>query len=176
MNSSVFSHHPASTFFKLFVSSDIAVREAMKQRTLQSVKAAVKPTIWFILKLRLTHEAVAQLFMRKEAPCIEHGPPEGKGFRFFGELDIRELAKEWHEMERATLGIDGWKVYALARCDSKLDGQCAECKIPYEEVFKSKSKNPCTEWYCASCWHSYMLKKFDDTEPDVGSAQEFFAS
>ena len=149
----------------------------MKQRTLQSVKAAVKPTTWFILKLRLTHEAVAQLFMRREAPCIEHGPPEGKGFRFFGELDIRELAKEWHEMERATLGIDGWKVYALARCDSKLDGQCAECKIP-EEVFtsKSKSKNPCTEWYCASCWHSYMLKKFDDTEPDVGSAQEFFAS
>ena len=48
---SVFSHQPASTFFKLFVSSDIAVREAMKQRTLQSVKAAVKPTIWFILKL-----------------------------------------------------------------------------------------------------------------------------
>ena len=96
MNPSVFSHHPASTFFKLFVSSDIVVREAMKQWTLQSVKAAVKPTIWFILKLRLTHKAVAQLFMRKEAPCIEHGPPEGKGFRFFGELGIRELAKEWH--------------------------------------------------------------------------------
>ena len=48
---SVFSHHPAPTFFKLFVSSDIVVREAMKQWTLQSVKAAVKPTIWFILKL-----------------------------------------------------------------------------------------------------------------------------
>ena len=45
---------------------------------------------------RLTHKAVAQLFMRKEAPCIEHGPPEGKGVRFFGELGIRELAKEWH--------------------------------------------------------------------------------
>ena len=177
LNPSVFSHHPASTFFKLFVSSDIAVREAMKQRTLQSVKAAVKPTIWFILKLRLTHKAVAQLFMRREAPCIEHGPPEGKGFRFFGELDISELAKEWDETENAALGIDGWKVYALALCVSKPDGQCAECKIPYEEVFtsKSKSKNPCTEWYCASCWHSYMLKQFDDTEPEDGS-QEFFAS
>ena len=96
LNPSVFSDHPASTFFKLFVSSDIVVREAMKQWTLQSVKAAVKPTIWFILKLRLTHKAVAQLFMRKEAPCIEHGPPEGKRVRFFGELGIRELAKEWH--------------------------------------------------------------------------------
>ena len=96
LNPSVFSDQPAPTFFKLFASSDIAVREAMKQWTLQSVKAAVKPTIWFILKLRLTHKAVAQLFMRREAPCIEHGPPEGKGFRFFGELDIRELAKEWH--------------------------------------------------------------------------------
>ena len=173
---SVFSHQLASTFFKFFASSDIAVCEAMKQRTLQSAKAAVKPTTWFILNLHLTDKAVAQLFMRKEAPCIEHGPPEGKGFRFFGELDIRELAKDWHETEKAALGIDGWKVNAVARCVSRPDGQCAECKIPYEEVFKSKSKNPCTEWYCASCWHSYMLKKFDDTEPEVGSAQEFFAS
>ena len=40
----------------------------------------------------------------------------------------------------AALGIDDWKVYGFARCDSKPDGQCAECKIRYEEVFKSKSK------------------------------------
>ena len=123
LNPSVFSDQPAPTFFKLFASSDIAVCEAMKQRTLQSAKAVDKPTTWFILKLRLTHKAVAQLFMRKEAPCIEHGPPEGKGFRFFGELDISELAKEWDETENAALGIDGWKVYALAWCISKLDGQ-----------------------------------------------------
>ena len=51
LNPSVFSDHPAPTFFKLFASSDIAVCEAMKQRTLQSLKAVVKPTIWFILKL-----------------------------------------------------------------------------------------------------------------------------
>ena len=79
---SVFSHQPASTFFKLFASSDIAVCEAMKQRTLQSAKAAAKPTTWFILNLHLTDKAVAQLFMNTEAPCLKHGP-EGKGFRFF---------------------------------------------------------------------------------------------
>ena len=107
---SVFSHHPAPTFFKLFVSFDIAVDEAMKQRTLQSLMAVSKTTKWFILKLRLTHEAVARLFMRRKAPCIEHGPPEGKGFRFFGELDISELTKEWEEKELPKLDIDGWKV------------------------------------------------------------------
>ena len=160
---SVFSHCPASTFFKLFRSSDAAVREAMKSRTLQSAKAAYEPTTWFILNLHLTDKAVAQLFMNTEAPCIKHGP-EGKGFRFFGSLDIRELAKDWDETEKAALGIDAWKVNALAWCVSCPDGQCAECKVRDEEVFKSKSKNPCTAWYCVSCWYSYMLKKFDAPE------------
>ena len=92
----MFSHHPASTFFKLFVSSDIVVREAMKQWTLQSVKAAVKPTIWFILKLVSPTKQWPNYLRGRRRHVSSMVRLKEKAFVFFGELGIRELAKEWH--------------------------------------------------------------------------------
>ena len=144
---SVFSYVPGrdiGAFFEFFRSPYAAVREAMK-----SAKAAREPTTWFILNLHLRDNAVAQLFMNTEEPCLKHGP-QGKG---------------WEQTKKDAIGIDAWKEHALEKCLSYSAGQCAECKVEDEEVFKSKK--PCEEWYCALCWHKYILNSFKAPEQDV---------
>ena len=107
---SVFSYVPGrdiEAFFEFFRSPYAAVREAMK-----SANAALEPTTWFILNLHVTDNAVAQLFMNTEEPCLKHGP-QGKGFRVYGTLDISKLDKAWDQMKKDALGIDAWKEMPL---------------------------------------------------------------
>ena len=173
LTSSVFSYSPVPKYFKLFPSSEAAVLQALKSRTLESAKAALEPTTWFILNLHLTDKAVAQLFMNTEEPCLKHGP-QGKGFRVYGTLDISKLDKAWDQMKKDALGIDAWKENALEKCLSDSAGQCAECKVEDEEVFKSKK--PCEEWYCALCWHKYLLNSFKAPEQDVEYEELYIVS
>ena len=168
---SVFSYVPGrdiGAFFELFRSPYAAVREAMK-----SAKDALEPTTWFILSLHFRDNAVAQLFMNTEEPCLKHGP-QGKGFRVYGTLDISKLDKAWDQMKKDALGIDAWKENAIEKCLSYSAGQCAECKVEDEEVFKSKK--PCEEWYCALCWHKYILNSFKALEQDVEYEELYIVS
>ena len=166
LNPAVFSYSPVETYFKLFPSVGPAVHQALKSRTLESAKAAVKPTTWFVLTLHFTEKQWLNLWMATEEPYIIWGPRR-QAYRVYGTLDISEVTKDWGQMKIGAIGIDGWKDHALEKAICDPGGQCAECKVRDVKVYKSRQ--PCKkDWYCSQCWHNYIIKTFPATEQQDG--------
>ena len=172
LTSSVFFYSPVLNYFKLFPSSEAAVLQALKSRTLESAKAALEPTKWFILTLHLTDKQWRHLWMATEEPWLRWGP-RYKAWRVYGTLDIRNVAKAWDQVTISAIGIDAWKENALGKAIIYPAGQCAECKVRDVQVFKSK--NQCKkDFYCSACWHKYILGTFKAAEQQDGECEEVY--
>ena len=152
---SLFSDSPAPSHFKLFSSRGAAVQDALQSRTLQSVRAALEPTDWFILVLHLTDKQWRILWMATEEPLIRHGCLY-KGWCIYGTLDTRIVAKHCEQMTIDAIGIDAWKDNCLKNCVHPQGQQCAQCKVKDVQVFASHQR--AAGWYCSACWHKYLLR------------------
>ena len=147
LKSSLLSDIPALSHFRLFSSRGAAVQDALQSRTLQSVRAALEPTDWFIIILHLTDKQWRILWMATEEPLIRHGWLY-KGWCIYGTLDIRNVAKHCEQMTIDTIGIDAWKDNCLKNCVYLAGQQCAECKVRDVQVFASHQR--AAGWYCSA--------------------------
>ena len=117
LTASVFAYSPVEKYFEFFPSSEAAVLQALKSRTLESAKAALEPTKWFILTLHLTDKQWLHIWMATEEPCLTWGPGY-KAWRVYGTLDISKLDKAWDQTKKRR---DRYR---------RLEGKCPR-KVPF---------------------------------------------
>lgn len=140
-------------YFKLFDSAPAAVDSVLYHRPATSAANAVEPVKVRVLEINPTDKQWAMMFMAKKEPRLAHGPGF-KAWFHFGKLDLSTFEQKWWEVDIPERGV-----HSLKRLSHYPSRECDGCMAREVAVYSSMNPRSRQQWYCPSCWPSFVMEK-----------------